>query len=129
MGLLCEGEESARNNMEYVTLPGTDLKVSRICVGTMQFAGSVESGTTDVTWGQIDQDTVNATVRRAIAAGVNFFDGTPLTEHARVFLSLFVHQVQRPMERTTRPVQPARAACHLTGVHNAGGEGTRRGST
>ena len=54
--------------MEYVTLPGTDLKVSRICLGTMQFAGSVEAGTTDVTWGAMDQPTVNATVKAALEA-------------------------------------------------------------
>ena len=61
--------------MEYTTLPGTDLRVSRICLGTMQFAGSVEEGTSDVTWGQIDQETVNATVQEACNAGINFFDG------------------------------------------------------
>lgn len=49
--------------MEYVTIPGTELEVSRVCLGTMQFAGSVEEGTYDVTWGAIDQDTVNATVQ------------------------------------------------------------------
>jgi myo-inositol catabolism protein IolS len=61
--------------MEYTTIPNTDLNVSRICLGTMQFAGSVEGGTSDVTWGSIDQATVNATVQAALDAGVNFFDG------------------------------------------------------
>ena len=35
-------------SMEYVILPGTDLRVSRLCLGTMQLAGSVEKGTSDV---------------------------------------------------------------------------------
>ena len=65
--------------MEYVTLPGTDLTVSRICLGTMQFAGSIEEGTSDVTWGAIDQHTVNATVEAAIDCGVNFFDAAEVT--------------------------------------------------
>ena len=33
--------------MEKITLPGTDLEVSRVCLGTMQFAGSVEEGERD----------------------------------------------------------------------------------
>lgn len=52
--------------MEYITLPGTDLKVSRICLGTMQFSNSWE-------W-PCDQATATAVVDAAIKAGVNFFD-------------------------------------------------------
>ena len=36
--------------METITLPRTDLTVSRVCLGTMQFAGSKEAGTCDKTW-------------------------------------------------------------------------------
>ena len=84
--------------MEYVTLPGTDLRVSRICLGTMQvspcrallrpcsliglrcglqFAGSTEDSALneeDITWGAIAQAEVNDAVEGALAAGVNFFD-------------------------------------------------------
>ena len=85
-------------SMEYVTLPGTDLRVSRICLGTMQvspcrallrpcsliglrcglqFAGSTEDSALneeDITWGAIAQAEVNDAVEGALAAGVNFFD-------------------------------------------------------
>lgn len=57
-----------------VTLPGTDLSVSRVCLGTMQFAGSEELGKEDVTWGKTNQQTVNETVVAALDAGINFFD-------------------------------------------------------
>ena len=67
--------------MEYVVLPNTDLKVSRVCLGTMQFAGSVEGGRKDVTWGDIDQPTVTATVVAALNAGINF--STPLRRMAK----------------------------------------------
>ena len=33
---------AAAQEMEYITLPGTDLKVLRICLGTMQFSDSWE---------------------------------------------------------------------------------------
>ncbi len=59
--------------MEYITLPGTDLKVSRICLGTMQFSNSWE-------W-PCDQPTATAVVDAALAAGVNFFD-TAQVSHA-----------------------------------------------
>jgi aryl-alcohol dehydrogenase-like predicted oxidoreductase len=41
--------------MEYITLPGTSLRVSRICLGTMQFSNSWE-------W-PCDQATATATVQ------------------------------------------------------------------
>lgn len=62
--------------MEYITLPGTDLKVSRICLGTMQFSNSWE-------W-PCDQPTATAVVDAALAAGVNFFD-TAQVSHACKF--------------------------------------------
>lgn len=52
--------------MEYITLPGTELKVSRICLGTMQFSNSWE-------W-PCDQATATAVVDAAIQEGINFFD-------------------------------------------------------
>jgi len=62
------------SDMEYVTIPGTDLRVSRICMGTMQFSGSVDEGTVDVTWGSMSQESVNETVKAALDSGINFFD-------------------------------------------------------
>jgi aryl-alcohol dehydrogenase-like predicted oxidoreductase len=52
--------------MEYITLPGTELKVSRICLGTMQFSNSWEWPCT--------QAQATAVVDAAMASGVNFFD-------------------------------------------------------
>eukprot|EP00930_Biecheleria_cincta_P082391 TRINITY_DN72129_c0_g1_i1.p1 TRINITY_DN72129_c0_g1~~TRINITY_DN72129_c0_g1_i1.p1 ORF type:complete len:373 (-),score=70.41 TRINITY_DN72129_c0_g1_i1:50-1126(-) len=60
--------------MEYITIPGTDLRVSRICLGTMQFSGSVDEGTVDITWGAMSQADVNETVSAALECGINFFD-------------------------------------------------------
>jgi aryl-alcohol dehydrogenase-like predicted oxidoreductase len=60
--------------MEYRTLPGTDLKVSAVCMGTQQFTGSGEDGVVDVTWGSISQDEVTNTVHQALDSGINFFD-------------------------------------------------------
>lgn len=60
--------------MEYRILPGTDLKVSTVCMGTQQFSASGEDGVVDVTWGAVKQADVNATVNAAIEAGINFFD-------------------------------------------------------
>jgi aryl-alcohol dehydrogenase-like predicted oxidoreductase len=64
----------SESEMQYVILPGTDLRVSRLCLGTMQFAGSVEKGTSDVTWGSVDESTATATVLAALDLGINFFD-------------------------------------------------------
>ena len=52
--------------MDYITLPGTSLRVSRICLGTQQFANSWE-------W-PMDQATASAVVSAALDAGINFFD-------------------------------------------------------
>jgi aryl-alcohol dehydrogenase-like predicted oxidoreductase len=48
--------------MQQVTLKHTDLKVSRLCFGTMTFGKPV------------DQKTATAMVTRSIDAGINFFD-------------------------------------------------------
>ena len=52
--------------MEYITLPGTNLRVSRICLGTQQFANSWE-------W-PMDHAPATATVVAALDVGINFFD-------------------------------------------------------
>jgi hypothetical protein len=53
---------AAKKKMEFITLPGTELKVSRICLGTMQFSNSWE-------W-PCDQATATAVVEAALGAGV-----------------------------------------------------------
>jgi aryl-alcohol dehydrogenase-like predicted oxidoreductase len=59
--------------MRYKQLGRTGLHVSEICLGTMTFGGSADSGM----WraiGALQQDQVDGIVGGAIAAGVNFFD-------------------------------------------------------
>jgi aryl-alcohol dehydrogenase-like predicted oxidoreductase len=51
--------------MQTIKLGATDLEVSRICLGTWQFGGE---------WGAIDREQAVASVARARALGVNFFD-------------------------------------------------------
>ncbi|XP_055328181.1 uncharacterized oxidoreductase YccK-like [Paramacrobiotus metropolitanus] len=58
------------NTMSYQTLPGTDLNVSRICLGTWQFNG----GAADLTWDRQDEATSKAIVDKALRLGINFFD-------------------------------------------------------
>lgn len=65
--------EANHGDMVYTSLPGTSLRVSRICLGTMQFSGSTDEGTVDVTWGAMSQEAVNETVHAALACGINFF--------------------------------------------------------
>ena len=48
--------------------------VGRVALGTMQFAGSAESATEDVTWGAIDLPTATATVQSALDAGITLID-------------------------------------------------------
>ena len=56
--------------MEYTELGTSDLKVSRICLGCMGF-GDPKAGQHSWT---VDEDTTRAIVKRALGAGVNFFD-------------------------------------------------------
>ena len=63
--------------MDKTTLPGTDLLVSLVCLGTMQLAGSVEEGTVDITWGAVSQETATATVVAALVS-----DHLNLQEHS-----------------------------------------------
>jgi aryl-alcohol dehydrogenase-like predicted oxidoreductase len=60
--------------MRYNQMGNTGLKVSELCLGTMTFG---ETGEGNPTWGAIaglDQPGVDAIVKRAIDAGINFFD-------------------------------------------------------
>ena len=62
--------------MQYITLPRTELRGSRVCLGTQQLSGSADDDSVgrDFTWGAIDQETATKTVGAAIDAGVNFMD-------------------------------------------------------
>ncbi len=54
--------------MEYVRLGKTGLKVSRICLGTMTYGSSK--------WRDwvLDEEASKPFIRRALEAGINFFD-------------------------------------------------------
>jgi len=56
--------------MDYVKLGSTGLDVSRICLGCMSFGESAQ-GTHPWT---LDEDSSRAIIRRAVEAGVTFFD-------------------------------------------------------
>ena len=61
--------EAARNKtMEYATVGGTDIRVSRIGLGTWAIGGS---------WGGRDDDAAIATIDRALEQGVNLIDTAP----------------------------------------------------
>jgi aryl-alcohol dehydrogenase-like predicted oxidoreductase len=51
--------------MRDVRLGTTDLRVSAICLGTWAFGGD---------WGRVDVPAADATIGRALDAGINFFD-------------------------------------------------------
>jgi aryl-alcohol dehydrogenase-like predicted oxidoreductase len=55
--------------MEQIQLGGSDIRVSRLCVGTWSFGGEAGSY-----WGEQDQGQVDALVAEALDRGVNFFD-------------------------------------------------------
>ncbi|GFO19054.1 voltage-gated potassium channel subunit beta-1 [Plakobranchus ocellatus] len=56
--------------MEHLTLKGTDLKVSPICLGTWQFNDSSK----DITWPAQSAEESKAIVDKCIELGINFFD-------------------------------------------------------
>ncbi|ACV22838.1 putative aldo-keto reductase [Slackia heliotrinireducens] len=56
--------------MEYIKLGTSDLNVSRICLGCMGF-GNPQTG--QHTW-TVGEDDTRAIVKRALDAGINFFD-------------------------------------------------------
>jgi aryl-alcohol dehydrogenase (NADP+) len=56
--------------VEYVKLGSTGLDVSRICLGAMSFG---VPGQGDNNW-SLDEDASRPLIRRALEAGVNFFD-------------------------------------------------------
>ena len=95
--------------MQYVKLGSTGLEVSRICLGCMSY-GSPDAGTHP--W-SLDEDAARPFFRRAIEAGINFFDtanvysagtseeitGRALADYAKrdeIVLATKVHGRMRP---------------------------------
>lgn len=56
--------------MEYITLGGSDLRASRICMGCMGFG---DSGRGQHSW-TLDEDHSRQIIKRGLELGVNFFD-------------------------------------------------------
>ena len=59
-----------RKNMQYAKLGNSDLNVSRICMGCMGFG---DAGNGQHTW-TIDEEHTREIIRRALDAGINFYD-------------------------------------------------------
>ncbi|XP_065194286.1 uncharacterized oxidoreductase YccK-like [Sycon ciliatum] len=58
--------------MATSTLPGTEVEISKVCLGCWQFGGTQDAP--DATWGSMDQKAANDIVARAIDDGVTIFD-------------------------------------------------------
>ena len=56
--------------MEMVTIPGTDIEVSRIALGTWAIGGWM--------WGGTDEKASIATIHAALDKGVNLIDTAPV---------------------------------------------------
>lgn len=56
--------------MEYTTLPGTDMRVSRIALGTWAIGGWM--------WGGTDEKTSVQTIHAALEEGINLIDTAPV---------------------------------------------------
>ncbi len=56
--------------MEYTKIPGTDLKVSRLSLGTWAIGGWM--------WGGTDEDLAIKTIHAAIDQGINLIDTAPV---------------------------------------------------
>jgi 1-deoxyxylulose-5-phosphate synthase len=54
--------------MQYVNLPATGLRVSRVCLGMMSFGND-----SDRAW-VLDEAAAEPIVRAAVEGGINFFD-------------------------------------------------------
>ena len=62
------GDERLVGDMDYLRLGHSGLSVSRLCLGMLSFANDA-----DRAW-VLDEDAARPIVRRAVEAGINFFD-------------------------------------------------------
>jgi len=60
--------------MKYRKFGKTDLLVSEIGFGAWAIGGNAVIGTTPIGWGQADDNTSVAAIRKALDVGINFFD-------------------------------------------------------
>ena len=61
------------DRMEYVSLGGTGLQVSRICLGCMSYGQAKTPGVLQWHWTLSEEDS-RPHIKRALEAGINFFD-------------------------------------------------------
>ena len=98
------------SSMQYTTLPGTDLAVSRIAMGCWALAG-------DMTWGPQDEAAGIAAIHAALDAGINFFDtaeayGNGISEQMLGKALAGARSGDRGLEIQSRPLR-GRAGCGL----------------
>jgi aryl-alcohol dehydrogenase-like predicted oxidoreductase len=60
--------------MQYRKFGNTDLLVSEIGFGAWAIGGGAMIGTTSIGWGDADDNTSGIAIRKALEAGINFFD-------------------------------------------------------
>jgi len=60
--------------MQYRRFGNTDLLVSEIGFGAWAIGGGAMIGNTSIGWGDVDDDTSKLAIKKALDAGINFFD-------------------------------------------------------
>jgi len=60
--------------MQYRRFGGTDLMVSEIGFGAWAIGGGAMIGNTSIGWGDVDDNTSRLAIKKALDAGINFFD-------------------------------------------------------
>ena len=60
--------------MEYRAFGNTDLRVSVVGFGAWAIGGPAMAGSTPIGWGEADDETSRAALRRAFDAGITFYD-------------------------------------------------------
>src|SRR5215831_17219865 len=60
--------------MQFRKFGNTDLQVSEVGFGAWAIGGGAMIGSTSIGWGDVDDKTSELAIRKAIDAGINFFD-------------------------------------------------------
>ena len=60
--------------MQYRRFGDTDLMVSEIGFGAWAIGGGAMVGNTSIGWGDVDDDISKLALKKALDAGINFFD-------------------------------------------------------